>query len=582
MDSSDILSSQDNNQNNKELQIKNSLMKCYNQSLKQGKTVDIAKILDEYQNKFSVPKVLIMKWLGLNQRKSLFSQPKGQNNLSESYISQESEFTASESSPLGKTRDNSAILRGDLGNAKNTISNKEDNKFKRSSSLTLSKFSTVNRRTSCLNSLKFKLEVFEACHKKNSSNERSKFSPPRKICKKELNNIKECKEDEKLSIKSTLRQCISKKNIKPDFIIKKKSMPTIKITMPSKTPKREIKLSDYKTKQHKSERKLKNNRSIKNIEPSKKAEKRLPSRRSQKSALRSRGLLQMKKPSFPNLKKLDISKMAQSYFKHSLRTLSRTGQERKPQIKMQRKHRSQYRTPKPTSSKSNFLRGKFLSLNEFSKNNENSYLSYKNHIFTDVSKNLENKEKCSTISISDFLTSDTLGRNKKTLPDLSSNKYDSRAKICQQQNAFKNSGLSSQMYIKGLFGSDKSMFMCEGKKNSQMMTMANSLPKFGINLKTPQSYSTAALKTFSGTSKLKPKLLNCDLMEISEQLSLSSSREISLERLDKNNKDIPKQYILLRNSFNKRDESSPKESRKKRAFKIRKNKSRSKRSTSVC
>ena len=110
--------------------------------------------------------------------------------------------------------------------------------------------------------------------------------------------------------------------------------------------------------------------------------------------------------------------MAQSYFKSSLRSLAKVEQTTKSQVKMHRKQRSQHRTSKHTSSKLKLHNGKFLSLNEFSRNKENSYLNHKNHIFTGAEKNLRNRETYNTISIKDFLTGETLGSDHKILPDL--------------------------------------------------------------------------------------------------------------------------------------------------------------------
>lgn len=98
-----------------ESHIKNSLIQWYNNSIKEGERVDISKTLDEYQNKFNVPKVLIMKWLGINQQKSLFNNPKFQENLSQSFISQDSEYTVSEPSPLMPNKAKQAQIKENLG-----------------------------------------------------------------------------------------------------------------------------------------------------------------------------------------------------------------------------------------------------------------------------------------------------------------------------------------------------------------------------------------------------------------------------------------------------------------------------------
>ena len=57
-----------------ENEIRNSLMKYHNENSKGSKRIDVSKILEDYQNKFNVPKVMIIKWLGLNMQKSLFNK----------------------------------------------------------------------------------------------------------------------------------------------------------------------------------------------------------------------------------------------------------------------------------------------------------------------------------------------------------------------------------------------------------------------------------------------------------------------------------------------------------------------------
>ena len=43
--------------------------------------VDVSKMVEEYQQKFSVPKPLIIKWLNVQNQKSLFGAKKGGDNI---------------------------------------------------------------------------------------------------------------------------------------------------------------------------------------------------------------------------------------------------------------------------------------------------------------------------------------------------------------------------------------------------------------------------------------------------------------------------------------------------------------------
>jgi hypothetical protein len=72
------------------------LLKYHTSNEATNDRIDIPKILDDYQSKFSVPKVMIMKWLNLNCQKSLFKQEKFKIDLSQSCVSQESEFSKSD------------------------------------------------------------------------------------------------------------------------------------------------------------------------------------------------------------------------------------------------------------------------------------------------------------------------------------------------------------------------------------------------------------------------------------------------------------------------------------------------------
>jgi hypothetical protein len=81
-----------------ESKIKTALVKHHNQLQKEGGRIDIAKLVADYQNKFNVPKVLLLQWLGINSQKSLFEKNKMNVNQSQSCISQMSEVTESDPS----------------------------------------------------------------------------------------------------------------------------------------------------------------------------------------------------------------------------------------------------------------------------------------------------------------------------------------------------------------------------------------------------------------------------------------------------------------------------------------------------
>ena len=81
-----------------ESKIKTALVNHHKQLQKEGARIDIAKLVADYQNKFNVPKMLLLQWLGINSQKSLFEKNKENANLSQSFISQDSEMTKSDPS----------------------------------------------------------------------------------------------------------------------------------------------------------------------------------------------------------------------------------------------------------------------------------------------------------------------------------------------------------------------------------------------------------------------------------------------------------------------------------------------------
>ena len=102
-----------------ESKIKTALVNHHNQLQKEGGRIDIAKLVADYQNKFNVPKMLLLQWLGINSQKSLFEKNKENANLSQSFISQDSEMTMSDPSPCSIR----VVGEGVFGSSK-SISNK--------------------------------------------------------------------------------------------------------------------------------------------------------------------------------------------------------------------------------------------------------------------------------------------------------------------------------------------------------------------------------------------------------------------------------------------------------------------------
>lgn len=227
----------------KQNQIKDSVMKEYQSKIKNGERIDVSKILEEYQDKFSVPKVLIMKWLGLNNQKSLFVQCQGGDNLSQSYFSQDSEYTLSECSPSPRKLPTSSLLKANLGEGLNATrnfglksKNSDDNSLERSVNLKPSRFSN-DRRTSCRNSLPKMLEILQPVQREKSVEEVTESDSSPKNLKIGLDNVKESNEEDECDQKPVLKESKSKNVIKPDFIIRKKNMPSVRISKFSETPK---------------------------------------------------------------------------------------------------------------------------------------------------------------------------------------------------------------------------------------------------------------------------------------------------------------------------------------------------------
>ena len=94
-----------------------------------------------------------------------------------------------------------------------------------------------------------------------------------------------------------------------------------------------------------------------------------------------------------------------------------------------------------------------------------------------------------------------------------------------------------------------------------------------MNLIFPNANSESKLQSFIGATQLRTRISKSNLKEISEHQSMSSSREVSLEQIDENQKGVPKGYINLRKSFKSKTNSEVKSKHKKSTFKIRKNKS---------
>ena len=58
------------------------VLKEYRTKTSSGERMDVSKIVDEYQNKFQVPKFMIIRWLNLKTEKSLFTKPQEQSDVS--------------------------------------------------------------------------------------------------------------------------------------------------------------------------------------------------------------------------------------------------------------------------------------------------------------------------------------------------------------------------------------------------------------------------------------------------------------------------------------------------------------------
>jgi len=525
-----------------------------------------------------------MKWLGINQQKSLFKSTKFQDNLSQSFISQDSEYTISEPSPLIPNEAQQAQIKQNLVQTFKWILDKESKKsLSRSPSSKLSTFMPENRRASCLNSLNFKLEIPQNKQLDKSVDETpdSNFSP--KNLKNELEEINECKEDDQYFNEAPQTQRKPKNIIKPSFIIRKKNIPSVKISKVSETPKKELKSPACEEKQPQTERKLKIKKNRKILQSAKKS-LRPSSRTSQRSGRKSGENFKDRKSSLPNLNKWDTSKVAQSYFKSSLNSLANIENTSNTQTNGQRKEKCNYMTSKHASSKSKLMGGTFLFANEFSRNDEKSYLNLNNHWFFKAKRGKMNRKSFNTISMKDFLTNDTLETGRRLLPELNNKESRKMPKFNDYKSfSIKTTFSPSKLSNKAFVGSDQNFLKTERNHRYSKNVLNQGLnSNLRASLGNKNSYSTSNLRNFVGSSTLKPGLSKAELKEISEHQSLSSSREVSLEQIDESNKEIPKQYINLRKSFKEMNNSTSKSSKKQSTFKIRKSKSRSKKSPSLC
>lgn len=84
----------DTQNNSKQEQVKQKLLSEYKLKSNEGERVDISKIVNDFQAKFHVPKLMIMKWLNLKVEKSLFVKANDQSDVSVSCDSVNTSFNS--------------------------------------------------------------------------------------------------------------------------------------------------------------------------------------------------------------------------------------------------------------------------------------------------------------------------------------------------------------------------------------------------------------------------------------------------------------------------------------------------------
>lgn len=84
-----------------EERMKDSLIRHHSLTSIATKKMDIWKMVDEYQKRFSVPKALILKWLNIKNQKSQFGASQGNSNptksLDNSYVTDDGSVSSDSS-----------------------------------------------------------------------------------------------------------------------------------------------------------------------------------------------------------------------------------------------------------------------------------------------------------------------------------------------------------------------------------------------------------------------------------------------------------------------------------------------------
>jgi len=89
--------------------LKQTLLSYHSQTYDNKKRIDVSKIVEEYQTKFKVPKVLIIQWLGLKCQSSQFKNAEPQS-IESSFITEANDISNIEDLELSKRDDMSVSM----------------------------------------------------------------------------------------------------------------------------------------------------------------------------------------------------------------------------------------------------------------------------------------------------------------------------------------------------------------------------------------------------------------------------------------------------------------------------------------
>jgi len=238
-------------------------------------------------------------------------------NLSQSLISQESEYSASECSPLCKPKDKDLKEMNMLGDDLRDLKLKVFSSGKKNHSPEKSQF---ERRASCLNNESKNLEVpnfkiKDSTSQIDDSSDSSKIEES-DVSMEEVNQ----KEDDQI----TKRQSIS--IIKPQFIIKKRKMAGAKLSMPTESSQ-ELSKGDSTNKEElvRTDVRARSLKKIKFTTPIRHIITKSATKRREKSQNVKQISFKERKTSLPILQKCDSQKIIPSYFKASLKQIPRMG-----------------------------------------------------------------------------------------------------------------------------------------------------------------------------------------------------------------------------------------------------------------